>query len=443
MEGLYASVTETMISTGEYVNLTLYGKPYLNKPPMFFWLQALSINALGWNELALRLPSALFAFGTVIATYFFGKTLFSRTAGFWASLVVLTSYGSVWFGQMGNIDPILTFFMTLGLLGIARAYFQEGAQWWYVIGFMALAAGAMVKNLHAFAMPVLLFMVVLWVLRDGKPLKGLPFWVGFAVFWVCLGLYYAFLGPEFWQHFFFQENLTRMTKLAGDNQGTALDAYLGSRPIHWYFYTIWFDFFPWAALIPSSVILLWKHRPLRDHPRETFVLLWVIGYLLAFSFHPEKHERYLMPLGPAIGVMVGYFYHWMWSSQGLTGWRDSFFKVMLGLLGVAFVVLVFLGPYLLQKKWNVSLDVFPSIYQGIVVFCAGTLMYGLIRSQVKFSLNMVGVLAVSLMVGVVVFILPGIDCCGFPQAAPGRSPFIFENANRSCPGLSELGLAQR
>lgn len=414
-EGLYAAVTETMLRTGEYVHLTLDKKPYVNKPPMFFWLQGLSSQVLGLNELALRLPSALFGLGTMMVTYWLGKLLFSRTAGFWASLVVATSYATVWFGQLGIMDPVLTFFMTLGLLGFAWAYFQKGSEWWYVLGFVALAFGAMVKNLHAFAMPVLLYLVLLWVFRDGKPLKSLPFWIGFFVCLVLLGSYYAFLGQTFWQHFFFQENLKRITMVAGDIKGSALEGYFGSRPILWYAYTIWFDFFPWSVLLPSSLILLWKQRPFRHSPREAFILFWVMAYFLAFSLFPEKHERYLLPLVPGLALWVGYVYHRVWSSEGLQGRATLAITIMLVVLSIAFLVLVSLGPFILQKKWGLPRDVFPVIYQGIIVFSAGTLLYFLYRSHLGMALNMVGVLAVAFMVGLVVFIVPGIDAGASPK----------------------------
>jgi 4-amino-4-deoxy-L-arabinose transferase-like glycosyltransferase len=415
-EGLYAAVTETMLRTGEYVHLTLNLKPYVNKPPMFFWLQGLSSQALGLNELALRLPSALFSLGTMIVTYWLGKLLFSRTAGFWASLVVGTSNATVWFGQMGIIDPVLTFFMTLGLLGFILAYFQKGSEWWYVLGFVALAFGAMVKNFHACAMPVLLFLVLLWVFRDGKPLQSLPFWMGCGVFAALLGAYYAVLGQTFWQHFFFQENLKRITMVAGDMKGSALEAYFGSRPILWYAYTIWFDFFPWSVLLPSSLILLWKQRPFRHSPREAFILFWVIGYFLAFSLFPEKHERYLLPLAPGLALWVGYVYHRVWSSEGLEGRETSVMKIMLGVLSVAFLLLVFLVPFILQKKWGTPSDVFPVFYQGIIVFSAGALLFFLYRSRLGTALNMVGVLAVAFMVGIVMFIVPAIDAGASPKS---------------------------
>ena len=91
-EGLYGAVTDTMIRNQEYVHLTLWGQPYYAKSPFFFWLQALSSNLIGWGESALRLPSALPSLATVLVTYFLGATLFTRLAGFFAALVLVTSY---------------------------------------------------------------------------------------------------------------------------------------------------------------------------------------------------------------------------------------------------------------------------------------------------------------------------------------------------------------
>ncbi|WP_454063790.1 ArnT family glycosyltransferase [Candidatus Nitrospira salsa] len=407
-EGLYASVTETMVRTGEYVHLSLHGQPYLNKPPMFFWLQAVSTKFLGWHETALRLPSALFSFGTVVITYWLGRTLFSATAGFWAAFVTLTCYVSLWFGGMAIIDPVLTFCMTLGVLGLVRAYFQEGTIWWYSIGFVALAFGTMVKNFHALTLPVLLFFTILLIRRDSAPLKTPSFGAGVLSAVGLLGLYYAYLGGEFFQHYILKENLLRMTRIAGDTQGSILDGYFGKRPIVWYGIVIWFDFFPWSVLLPSGLLLLWKQRSLTDSPREMFLLIWVVGYFLAFSLFPEKHERYLMPMVPGIAVLVGYFYYRVLEREDFNVWETSVFQRMLGLLSFLCLVLIIVAPYLLNKKWNVPFDVFPLMYQVPMFVGAGLLLYAVIKAREMLALKMVGMLAVGLMIGIVVFIVPGI-----------------------------------
>ena len=91
------------------------------------------------------------------------------------------------------------------------------------------------------------------------------------------------------------------------------------------------------------------------------------------------------------------------------------FKGMLGLLSLVFIVLVFLAPYLLHKKWNVPTDVLPLLYQFVMVVGIGVLVYAMIKVKGKVALKMVGVLATGLMIGVVVFILPGINAVASPK----------------------------
>lgn len=414
-EGLYAIVTHTMMGNGDFVHLTARGEPYYNKPPLFFWLQALGAQGLGWSELALRLPSVLGSCGVIATTYAMGRLLFSSMAGFWAALVVATCYAGFWFGPLAIIDPVLTFFMTFGMYAWARAYFQESSSPWYAVGCVALALGAMVKTLHAIAMPALVFGVFLWMRRDGRVIREPWLWIGiiFSVF--LLAGYYVFLGEEFWNHFFFKENLHRLVAQVGDKQTSAFEAYWGSRPIHWYGYAIWFDAFPWSIILPAGVVLLWKHGVRLQRPGELWVLLWVLGYFLAFSLVPEKHERYLLPLMPAVGLVVGNVYHHLFSREGVSITSQKILQGMLGLLGVMFGIAVFLAPVLLQKKWFLAPEVVPLVVR-VCFGMGGLVLLGLaIKNQIRLGLLGVGMFGIGLMLAVTVFIIPGIHAEGAPR----------------------------
>ena len=413
-EGLYAMVTHTMMATQDYVHLSLLGKPYFNKPPLFFWLQAEMIHELGWSETAHRLPSAIASVGIMLTTYWFGWLLFSPLAGFWAALVVATCYGGLWFGPLAIIDPVMTFCMTLGLYGWARAYFLGSSQHWYVVGFAALAVGAMVKTLHAFALPAVTFAIFLWMRRDGRIFREWWFRIGFGVFGLMLSVYYVFLGQEFWQHFFFEENLNRLVTVAGDTKNSAWEAYWGKRPIQWYGYTIWFDVFPWSVMIPIGFLLLWYQRSWRTTPQELLVFLWVVVYFLALSLVPEKHERYLLPLLPGVGLVVGYIYYTIFQRGPLPVGR-GLLRALLGLVGITYVVGVFLGPILLQKKWYVPLDILP-IGLRIGLGILGISLLGLaVMNRVRVGLMGVGVMGLALMLTVTGFIIPGIHNKGSPR----------------------------
>lgn len=87
-EGLYAAIIDWTFTQENPFRLTLHGKPYLNKPPLFFWIEALASTyltpILGSMEVALRIPESLFSLGTLLLTYHLGVILFSPLAGFWA-----------------------------------------------------------------------------------------------------------------------------------------------------------------------------------------------------------------------------------------------------------------------------------------------------------------------------------------------------------------------
>jgi len=414
-EGLYAIVTHTMMANGDFVHLTARGDPYYNKPPLFFWLQALGAQGFGWSEMALRLPSVLGSCGVIATTYGFGRLLFSPIAGFWAGLVVATCYAGFWFGPLAIIDPVLTFFMTFGMYAWARAYFLESSSPWYAVGCVALALGAMVKTLHAIAMPALVFGAFLWVRRDSRVLRDRWLWIGMGLLVLLLGGYYLFLGEAFWHHFFFKENLQRLVAQVGDKQTSALEAYWGSRPLHWYGYAIWFDAFPWSVILPAGMMVLWKQAIKIQRSGELWLLLWVMGYFLAFTLVPEKHERYLLPLMPAIGLVVGYVYHRFFMNKEVFPAAQKILRGMLGVLGVLFGIAVFLAPLLLQKKWFLAPEVVP-LFIRICFGVGGVALLGLaIRNHIRLGLLGVGMLGIGLMLVVTVFIIPGIHAEGAPR----------------------------
>jgi 4-amino-4-deoxy-L-arabinose transferase-like glycosyltransferase len=415
-EGLYAIVTHTMLAAQDYLHLWVRGEPYFNKPPLFFWLQAGFIHGLGWSEAALRLPSMISSLGTMLTTYFVGRLLFSPLAGFWGALVVATCYAGLWFGPLAIIDPVLTWCMTLGMYAWARAYFQESSQGWYVVGFVVLALGSMVKSLHALALPTLVMGIFLWMRQDRRIFRESYVWAGVMVCVMLIGGYYLFLGQEFRQHFFLNEHFNRMISVAGDQRHSAWEAYWGKRPIVWYGLVIWFDAFPWSALLPAGLFLMWKRRPWHDSPKELWVFLWIVVYFIAFSLAPEKHERYLLPLLPVIGVVVGYVYHRLFQDHSLSE-GGSLLRGLMGFLGVVCMVAVWLGPLLLQKKWQVPLDLIPLALR-VAFGILGLALIGLvIRNHLRKSLLVVGMVGVVLLVTVTGFIIPGIQAKGSPRLA--------------------------
>src|SRR5438132_9692324 len=89
-EGLYATVAQEMLSRGDWIIPHVNGLPYLEKPPLYFWLTAATMWLAGPTEWAVRVWSALAALGTVLLTWRMGRRLYGAPAGFLAGIALAT-----------------------------------------------------------------------------------------------------------------------------------------------------------------------------------------------------------------------------------------------------------------------------------------------------------------------------------------------------------------
>jgi len=413
-EGLYAGIAGEMGRRGEFFDLTYHDVPYFNKPPLFFWLLNLSTSIWGDHEIALRLPGSLAAVGTILLTYVLGARLVSPTAGFWAALVVATSHVFLWYGRRVLFDSTLTFLVTLALFAWIQVQLLGRSSRWYLLAFVSMALGAMLKEMHGFFLPLLVMALYAGIQRDTRMLKDGYFWVGLAVAVAMMGTYAQMLGPGYQHHFRIGKAIesTWNTGFIG-KAGPATDGH----PLYWYLGMMWADFFPWCAVLPSALLLLWAQRPFRAHPTELLLLVWVLGLFTAFSLATLKREPYLTTIVPGIGLMIGYYYHRLFSSAEGSASMAPLLRMLLGVLAVTFAAGMFFGAAPLRRRWLVSSAVVSPLFIVTIVSLAGLLLYAVLRSRVRLALGMVGALAIAYMVLVVNYVFPAIDQAASPRKA--------------------------
>ncbi|MDA0739477.1 MAG: glycosyltransferase family 39 protein [Nitrospirae bacterium] len=409
-EGLYAAIIDRTFAQENPFYLTLHGQIYLNKPPLFFWMESLASTYLtplfGSLEVALRMPESLFSLGTLLLTYHLGVILFSPLAGFWAGVVVATTYLFYWYGRLVLMDPGLTFFMTAGLYCWARAYFLKKQDWWYIVGFVFLAGGTMFKAAHALLLPCLVLLVFFVWQREWGVLRRWPFYAGLVVFLAMVIPYYWVLGSEFRENFFFKESLDRVMS----------EPTVGNNPFYYYMIVVWFDFFPWSVLIPSTLGLLWYARPFGPKSKELFLLVWILAYFVAFSLAHGKTERYLLPIVPPMALAIGYFYHSVFADLRQKIYGERVLKILLGVFCVVNVIGLIVGPYILERQRGVSLDAFPLLYIGVMIGLCLWLLWQVVSSRIHLALNGLGIIAVGWLFGIIGFLLPAMDVAASPRA---------------------------
>ena len=90
-EGLHAAIAQEMVRSGDYVTPRFLGEPFLDKPILFFWSEAVSLRIFGMNEAAVRIPPLAFGVFGMVAVALLGRRLFGETTGIIAGI----AYGTM------------------------------------------------------------------------------------------------------------------------------------------------------------------------------------------------------------------------------------------------------------------------------------------------------------------------------------------------------------
>jgi 4-amino-4-deoxy-L-arabinose transferase-like glycosyltransferase len=137
----FAECAREMILTNDFLRPQRNFEPFWEKPPLFIWLQALSIKVFGINEFAARLPNALTGIATHLSLYHIGKSLYGKTFGW---LWVLSYIGSILphvYFKSGIIDPVFNLFIFLSLLYWIKGTEKPAAIFSTPLLFSAIFAG--------------------------------------------------------------------------------------------------------------------------------------------------------------------------------------------------------------------------------------------------------------------------------------------------------------
>ena len=125
----FAESAREMIVTGNYHRVQINFQPFWEKPPLFFWMQVLSMKAFGINEFAARFPNALFGIITLVTIFFIGKKHKDEHFGFLWALSYLGTFLPHLYFKSGIIDPVFNYFIFLGVYFMYLAITNHEKAW--------------------------------------------------------------------------------------------------------------------------------------------------------------------------------------------------------------------------------------------------------------------------------------------------------------------------
>ena len=154
-EPRFALVARHMVESGQWLFPMRGDELYPDKPPLFMWLQAIAYQMLGNWRVAFLLPSLLASLGTLWCVVDLGTRLWTRRVGLHAGWALLFALQFTWQSKRAQIDPLVTFFITLANYGLLR-HVLCGPDWKsWVLGWAAAGLGTITKGVGILALLML------------------------------------------------------------------------------------------------------------------------------------------------------------------------------------------------------------------------------------------------------------------------------------------------
>ena len=349
-EGRYTEISREMLALKDFVLPHLNGVLYFEKPPLYYWLNALSIAVFGVSEFSSRFWSAALGLLGLIPTFALGAKTGSRLTARWAATILGTSPLYLALAHLTIIDMTLTFFFTATLACFYLACEEvkpPRIPWlWYGM-FAAAACTVLAKGLIGVALPGAIAFAYLLLGNRWVVLKRVPWVRGTALFLLIAAPWHilaALRNPDFIHFYFVREHFLRYL--------TTIHA----RSEPWWFFlpvVIW-ALLPWTALLPSSLADLasrtargWRLRTTASP--EPFLWLWAGIVVLFFSLSHSKLIPYILPALPPLAILAAL------RVESLTGGRTAATPWLRGLLVVALLgVTVFGGAFVMAGLGRVK-----------------------------------------------------------------------------------------
>jgi 4-amino-4-deoxy-L-arabinose transferase-like glycosyltransferase len=319
-EGRYAQIPREMLTRGDWIVPTLQGEPYLDKPPLFYWLVMGCYQLFGYHAWAARVVPAAAVQGCVLLTYLLGRRLVGERPAFWGALLLALTAGFAGMGRLLVLDGLLTFWVTLALFSAFRALDGPSLhRGWWMLAAVACGLGVLTKGPVALA----LLLPPLWLQRRLAPNPariGRGGWLLFAgvVLAVALPWYIAVCCrlPDFARHFLLVHNVQRFVQ-----------PFDHERPVWFYVPVLLAGMLPGTLLIvPFARFLLGESAADRRCPALGYLLLAAGWCVLFFSLSGCKLPTYILPAFPPLALAFGIFLaHGSWSYSrwlkgGLAAW---------------------------------------------------------------------------------------------------------------------------
>jgi len=343
-ENIFAESAREMLITGNYFKIQSNFFPFEEKPPLFFWLQALSMQAFGVNEYAARFPNAITGIITLVLVYLLGRKYFSHQFGLYWTIAYLGSFLPHFYFRTAIIDPTFNLFIFSGIFSLAILVSTNSSDRILRIK-LAILAGLLIGLAILTKGPVALLIVLLtgigfMIFR--KSLNIITFWEVFSFLIMLLITSSAWFAVEVYLNgpWFIKEFITYQWELLKVPHS-------GHRgPVYFHFVVLLLGCFPVSFFVIKG-LRAFENDNFQQRNIKAAMMIMMLVVLLLFSIVKTKLVHYSSLCYFSISFFAAYVLVKHESRRIIFG---SLFKVLLSIIGFAFGFVFLLANFILIHK---------------------------------------------------------------------------------------------
>lgn len=297
----YASVSREIFSSGDFIHLKIRGEPYLQKPPLLFWLAAIFFHLFGVSIAVFKLPTLLFSFLGIYSTYRLGRLVHDRVTGLIAALVYGTSEALFLYNMDVHTDMLLTSNIIFAIWQLAE-YIERRRALNFILGFTGVGLAMISKGMIGLAVPVFSVGGYLVAKKDFRTLFSVRWLAGIPIlllilFPVLKGMFDQF-GSEGLKFYFWSNQVNRMR---GHYTESTAD-------YSFFLLTLLYIFIPWSLYTYTAFVMdirKWIGKSFSlGNARMAYAYPAVIILGLLISVSNQQSPHYLLPSIPLISIIT-------------------------------------------------------------------------------------------------------------------------------------------
>ena len=323
----------------------LYGKPWLEKPALYYWRAMYVFQDFGVHDWSARLPSVSFAF-IMIGLIYLHMRRFRPGGHLDAALITAASVGIISFARGASTDMQMAAPLAIGLLGW-YAWYETGSKFWlydiyFFTGLATLAKGPVAPFLAG-----LIICAFAGLRKEWKIIPRTLWWPGILLYFAMVVPWFIAVqhqNPTFFREFFLEHNLERF----------ATDRYQHQQPFWYYLVVVLLALMPWTVVAVRAMfdgiktsLCEWRLRHSKggkcgeSRPGDAFpefLVLWALLPILFFSFSQSKLPGYILPSIPPLTILTGDFL-FRRRPAGLSFWTVAGHASLVGLMTLAVLLM--------------------------------------------------------------------------------------------------------